>query len=108
MSGESQIGRLPLGPELERGRRVDIVLDGKRVEAYEGETVAAVMLAHGEMATRTTVRGEPRGIFCGIGVCFDCLVVVDGAPNTRACMTWVRDGMEVWRQDGLVAWKPTA
>ena len=69
-------------------------------EAFLGETVAAVMLAGGEIATRTTVGGVPRGIFCGIGVCFDCLVVVDGVPNTRACMTPVRDGMQVSRQSG--------
>ncbi len=97
------MSRLPLGPELERGPRVEIVLDGRLVEAYEGETVAAVLLAQGEVATRTTVKGEPRGIFCGMGVCFDCLVVVDGVPNTRACMTWVRDGIDVRRQDG---WGP--
>jgi predicted molibdopterin-dependent oxidoreductase YjgC len=96
------VSRLPLGPELERGPRVEVVLDGRRVEAYEGETVAAVLLAEGEVATRTTVNGEPRGIFCGMGVCYDCLVVVDGVPNTRACMTWVRDGMRVSLQDGLV------
>src|SRR4051794_3647953 len=95
------MSRLPLGPELERGPRVGIVLDGRPVDTYEGETVAAVLLAEGEIATRTTVKGEPRGIFCGIGVCFDCLVVVDGVPNTRACMTWVREGMDVRHQAGL-------
>jgi predicted molibdopterin-dependent oxidoreductase YjgC len=82
---------------------VEIVLDGRPVEAYEGETVAAVLLAEGEIETRTTVNGEPRGIFCGMGVCFDCLVVVDGVPNTRACTTWVHDGMQVSRQDGWTA-----
>jgi predicted molibdopterin-dependent oxidoreductase YjgC len=95
--------RLPLGPGLERGRRVEIVVDGRPVEAYEAETVAAVLLANHELETRRTAKGEPRGIFCGMGVCFDCLVVVDGVPNMRACMTWVRDGMEVQRQDG---WGP--
>ena len=69
--------------------------------AFLGETVAAVLLAGGQIATRTTVGGAPRGIFCGIGVCFDCLVVVDGVPNTRACMTWVRHGMRVELQEGL-------
>jgi predicted molibdopterin-dependent oxidoreductase YjgC len=93
--------RLPLEPGLERGAAVDVVLDGERVEAYEGETVAAVLLARGEIATRTTPAGDPRGVYCGMGVCFDCLVVVDGVPNTRACMTWVRAGMVVARQDGL-------
>jgi predicted molibdopterin-dependent oxidoreductase YjgC len=95
--------RLPLGPGLERGPRVTIELDGRAVEAFEGETVAAVLLAQGEAATRRTVRGEPRGLFCGMGVCFDCLVVVDDVPNTRACMTWVREGLRVQRQDG---WLP--
>ena len=94
------MSRLPLGPELERGPRVELVLDGSAVEAYEGETVATVLMAQGEIATRTTAKGEPRGIYCGMGVCFDCLVVVDGVPNTRACMTWVRDGMRVSRQAG--------
>jgi len=97
------VSRLPLGPELERGPRVEIVVEGRPVEAYEGETVATVLLAEGYVATRTTVSGEPRGVFCGMGVCFDCLVVVDGVPNTRACMTWVREGMQVARQGGLVA-----
>ena len=95
------MSRLPLGSELERGPAVTILLDGEAVEAYEGETVAAVLLARGEIATRTTPGGEPRGIFCGMGVCFDCLMIVDGVPNTRACMTWVRDGLDARRQEGL-------
>jgi hypothetical protein len=95
------LSRLPLGPELERGPRVTILLDGEPVEAYEGETVASVLLARGEIATRTTPGGEPRGIFCGMGVCFDCLMVIDAIPNTRACMTWVREGLEARRQEGL-------
>jgi D-hydroxyproline dehydrogenase subunit gamma len=97
------VTRLPLGPELERGPRVAVVLDGSEVEAYEGETVATVLLARGEIATRTTPNGDARGIYCGMGVCFDCLVVVDGVPNTRACTTWVRDGMQVARQAGYGA-----
>jgi predicted molibdopterin-dependent oxidoreductase YjgC len=95
--------RLPPGRGLERGRRLTIDLDGAEVDAFEGETVAAVLLALGEVATRRTVSGEPRGVFCGMGVCFECLVVVDGVPNTRACMTWARDGLHVRRQDG---WLP--
>ena len=78
-----------------------ILLDGEPVEAFEGETVAAVLLARDEIATRRTPGGEPRGIFCGMGVCFDCLMIVDGVPNTRACMTWVREGLDVRFQDGL-------
>lgn len=80
---------------------MSLLLDGRTVTAYEGETVAAMLLAEGHVATRMTPGGSPRGVYCGMGVCFDCLVVVDGVPNTRACVTWVRDGMEVARQDGF-------
>jgi predicted molibdopterin-dependent oxidoreductase YjgC len=95
--------RLPSGHGLERGTPVSFTLDGRTVAAYEGESVGGVLLAEGHVATRTTQSGKPRGIYCGMGVCFDCLVVVDGVPNTRACVTWVREGMVVSRQDGLVA-----
>ena len=93
--------RLPLPDGLERGPAVTLTLDGRTVTAYEGESVATLLLAEGHAATRLTQTGEPRGVFCGMGVCFDCLVVVDGVPNTRACVTWARDGMDVARQDGL-------
>jgi predicted molibdopterin-dependent oxidoreductase YjgC len=92
--------RLPPGHGLERGAAVTLVLDGEPVTAYEGESVAALLLAEGHVATRVTATGAPRGVFCGMGTCFDCLVVVDGVPNTRACTTWVREGLEVRRQQG--------
>jgi predicted molibdopterin-dependent oxidoreductase YjgC len=79
---------------------VTLTLDGRLVTAYEGESVAALLLAEGHVVTRTTQRGTPRGLYCGMGVCFDCLVVVDGIPNVRACTTWVRPGLDVRRQDG--------
>jgi len=92
--------RMPRG--LQRGPQVELTVDGRSVTAYLGESVAAALLADGsgELATRTTRGGEPRGLFCGMGVCFDCLVIVDGVPGTRACVTWVREGMSVSRQDG--------
>jgi predicted molibdopterin-dependent oxidoreductase YjgC len=79
-----------------------MTLDERTVTAYEGETVAAVLLAEGFHVLRTTPGGAGRGVYCGMGVCFDCLVVVDGVPNTRACVTWVREGMDVARQAGFV------
>ena len=93
--------RLDLGHGLERGNAVELMLDGVAVTGHEGESVAAVLLAEGHLSTRTTRGGAPRGVFCGMGVCFDCLVVVDGIPNTRACVTWVREGMDVRRQAGF-------
>ena len=56
---------------------------------------------------RMTRGGAPRGLYCGMGVCFECLVIVDGVPNTRACMTWVRDGMEIRQMNGLAAARPS-
>jgi predicted molibdopterin-dependent oxidoreductase YjgC len=87
--------RLPLSGALARGPAVSVSLDGRAVTAYEGETVATVLFAEGIVTVRTTAAGEPRGVFCGMGVCFDCLVVIDGVPNTRACMTPVADGMAI-------------
>ncbi len=95
-------GRFPLTPDsaVARGREVGLVVDGRPTVAYEGETVAAVLVAEEGLRTRRTASGASRGIFCGIGVCFECLVVVDDVPNTRACMTLVADGMRVERQVG--------
>jgi predicted molibdopterin-dependent oxidoreductase YjgC len=75
--------------------------DGEEVEAHEGQTVAGVLLAKGIRSWRTT-RGEgrPRGLFCGIGVCFDCLVRVNGVPDVRACQRLVADGDDIRTQAG--------
>jgi len=100
---ENTSGRIPLDGNIERGAAVTIDLDGKPITAYLGESVATVLLSEEVFAMRTTTLGEPRGVFCGMGVCFDCLVVVDGKPNTRACMTWIKAGMNIRTQDGLKA-----
>ena len=91
---------------VERGRALGILVDGAEVRAYEGESIAAALVASGRRFTRWTARtGEPRGYFCGMGVCQDCLVTVDGLPNVRACVTPVRDGMRVESQRGLGDWR---
>ena len=82
-------------PETQRGQAVTITVDGVPVQAYLGETIAGVLLADGWRAWRRTEKGEPRGLFCGIGICFDCMVTVDGVPNVRACITPVLEGMVV-------------
>jgi aerobic-type carbon monoxide dehydrogenase small subunit (CoxS/CutS family) len=83
---------------------VTVTVDGAPVRAHLGETVAAALIARsGSPALRTTRGGSARGLYCGMGVCFECLVVVDGVPNSRACMTWVRNGMEIRHMNGLVA-----
>jgi predicted molibdopterin-dependent oxidoreductase YjgC len=95
--------RLPVDHGIERGPAVTVLVEGRPVGAFLGETVATVLLAEGHVALRTTVAGQPRGVFCGMGVCFDCLIVVNGKPNTRACMTFVEEGMRIARQAGLEA-----
>jgi predicted molibdopterin-dependent oxidoreductase YjgC len=75
---------------------ITVYVDGEPVRAFAGETVATVLLALGRRTLRHTDQsGAPRGIFCGMGVCFDCLVTVDGQPNVRACMTSVSSGMVI-------------
>lgn len=80
---------------------VHMTLDGEPVTARPGDTVAAALLAHSGDALRQNANGAARTAFCMMGVCFDCLVEVDGQPNTQACMIQVRDGMVLRRQRGL-------
>jgi predicted molibdopterin-dependent oxidoreductase YjgC len=83
------------------GGAVDIVVDGAPVVARSGDTVAAALLVAGRLAFRTTpVAGAPRGPLCLMGVCFDCLVTIDGVPNRQACMVVVAPGMHVETQRG--------
>ena len=80
---------------------VTLVIDGKPVTARDGDTVAAAMFAAGLHHCRTTpVSGAPRAPFCMMGVCFDCLVTVDGIGNRQGCLVRVRDGMHVELQLG--------
>ena len=80
-------------PQVERGTPVTVSIDGQPVVAYAGETVAAVLLAQGRRTFRQTTRtGQGRGLYCGMGICYDCLVTVDGTPNVRACLTPVAAG----------------
>lgn len=81
---------------IRRGQPVDLTVDGQSVQAYAGETVAAVLLASGKLIFRWTEQNHaPRSLFCGMGICFDCLVTIDGVPNIRACLTPVAEGMVV-------------
>src|SRR5262245_49111171 len=77
------------------GHPVRLRFDDREIEALEGETIAAALAASDVVAVRQARSGAPRGPFCGMGVCFDCLVTVDGSPSQRACLTKVADGMDV-------------
>ena len=94
-AGSTNSLRLRTPGIVPRGASISIGFEGRAVPAIEGETVAAALAAAGIVALRRTPGGEPRGLFCGMGVCFECLVTVDGRPAQRACMTRVRDGMAV-------------
>lgn len=75
--------------------------DGRRIPFTPGESVGAALTAVGVHAwRRTRVHGRPRGLFCGIGICFDCLIVADDIPNERACLLIAQAGMTVSTQEG--------
>jgi predicted molibdopterin-dependent oxidoreductase YjgC len=85
----------------ERELSLTIFIDGSATPARHGDTVAAAMLGSGYVACRTTaVSGAPRGPYCLMGICFDCLVTIDGSANRQSCMTSVRDGMRIQTQRG--------
>lgn len=89
--------RLPEGDDL----TVTFDFEGQSVSARAGDTVAAAILVSGAGHTRTTaVTGAPRLPYCMMGVCFDCLMEIDGVPNQQACLVEVQDGMKVKRQVG--------
>lgn len=77
------------------GGTVIIVLDGVRREVRAGTTVAAALLNLGHGAFRTSVSGEPRAPLCGMGICYECRVTLDGVLHRRACLELVVDGLEV-------------
>lgn len=95
---------IPLGLRVDNGVGREppftFSLDGREIIAFPGETIAAALLAAGIRGLRRTEKGDQsRGIFCGMGICFDCLVTADGRPHLRACMTLVEPGMQVAVQD---------
>lgn len=83
------------------GAAFTVSFDGAPVTALPGQTVAAALWAAGVTAWRSTRgTGRPRGVFCGIGVCFDCLVTVNDRPNQRACLVPVRPADVIRTQEG--------
>ncbi|MEM8662513.1 MAG: FAD-dependent oxidoreductase [Pseudomonadota bacterium] len=80
----------------------EFLFEGRRITARPGQSLAAALTEAGERSFRTTAQGAERSVFCGMGVCQDCLVTVDGAPNQRACMRQAVSGMDVRRQGAHV------
>jgi len=80
-------------------RAIRITIDGRSVEARMGDTVAAALLANDVVACRvSSVSLSPRGPYCLMGVCFECLVTIDGVGNRQGCLIEACDGMAVQTQ----------
>ena len=84
------------------GRKpVNLVFEETTIQANPGDSVAAAILAAGHASTRTTpVSGRRRGPYCMMGICFECLLEIDGIPNRQGCMVTAEDGMTVRRMAG--------
>ena len=100
----SRIDEHPILGKPEKKELVSFTFDGKKMQGYEGEPIAVALKANGVMIHRYTKKDhKPRGIFCAIGRCTDCVMVVDGKPNVRTCVTPLKEGMVVQTQDGVNA-----
>jgi len=92
----------PILGKIDDKEMVTIKVDGKKIKAKKGEMIIAALIANGIRINRYTLKKkEPRGIFCGIGQCTDCVMVVNGRINVRTCITPVVDGMVIQTQQGL-------
>lgn len=91
--------RVP-GSEPDLAERIEVTFEGRPLLARRGESVAAALTAAGIRSLRET-QGELRGVFCGMGVCLDCLVTIDGQPSQRACMTKIDRPMAIGKQRSL-------
>jgi aerobic-type carbon monoxide dehydrogenase small subunit (CoxS/CutS family) len=86
---------------VRRGDPFDIDVNGERVVAYPGETIAAALLAAGKYCLRTSrLLHSPRGLFCGMGICYECRMIVNGQPNVPVCITLAQPGCRVQTQEG--------
>ena len=96
----------PILGTYEKGEMVSFTFDGKPLLGYAGEPIAMALKNAGVMVHRYTAKKhEPRGVFCAIGRCTDCVMIVDGKPNVRTCITPLVAGMHVQTQYGVQAKK---
>jgi NADPH-dependent 2,4-dienoyl-CoA reductase/sulfur reductase-like enzyme/bacterioferritin-associated ferredoxin len=90
--------RASYSENIELSNQIKFEFEGRIMYAFPGDSIAASLTSYGIINLRVTSSGDSRGIFCGMGVCHDCLVEVDGNQNQRACMTKVKDGMRIFKQ----------
>lgn len=99
---ETRMKEHPILGSFEKGEKITFTYDGKELTGYEGEPIAAALKAAGVMVHRYTQKQhKPRGIFCAIGRCTDCVMIVDGQPNVRTCVTPLKAGMNIETQYGV-------
>ena len=95
----------PILDEEKPAKEVQIFVDDKPIIAREGEMIASALIANGIFINRYTMHEhKPRGIYCAIGRCTDCIMTVDGVPNIRTCVTEVKGGMRITTQEGSGVW----
>ena len=99
----ARIQEHPILGTYQKGKSVHFTFDGKDMTGFAGESIAAALKANGVMIHRYTSRNhKPRGIFCAIGRCTDCVMIVNGEPNVRTCITELAEGMDIQTQYGVV------
>ena len=97
-----RIAAHPIIESYNKGKLVTFTQYGKELTGYEGESIAAALKAAGVMVHRYTAKQhKPRGIFCAIGRCTDCVMIVNGVPNVRTCVTPLEAGMKIQTQYGV-------
>ena len=84
---------------MSSGEKFEIEVDGKTILACSGQTIAEALLANGVRALRMTPKQASRGVYCGMGICYECRMIVNGIPNVRTCMTLVTPGCRIATQD---------
>lgn len=99
-----RISKHPILGTFQKGKKVKFLFDGREMSGYEGEPIAAALMAAGVTTHRYTRKyGLPRGVFCAIGRCTDCVMIVNGEMNVRTCITPLKEGMVIETQHGLSA-----
>ena len=86
--------------DFERGNPIQITFDGKTISAYDNETIAVALHSAGVRTLTFSVKNRPRGLYCAIGNCGSCMMVVNGEANVKTCVTLAKDGMTIETQQG--------
>ena len=84
---------------MSSGEKFEIEVDGKTILACSGQTIAEALLANGVRTLRMTQKQASRGVYCGMGICYECRMIVNGIPNVRTCMALVTPGCRIATQD---------